>query len=201
MSLSKLHPISQFCLKSAAADMTVMCPRWPHIKQNYRDTSPLFSAFSLLLNWLHALVCIHSLCACMFPTLECMWKQSSSWRCLHPCVFVHELVFLRVVFLDLDECVEQTHLCQQACENTLGSYRCRCNPGFQLSPDRTSCFSEWITVWCGAYNMITYFPFLFNRAKKIMFLRRSSKSSLFLSYETGNIEGFLKCFCVCGFWF
>ncbi|XP_057218644.1 serine/threonine-protein phosphatase with EF-hands 1 isoform X3 [Triplophysa rosa] len=43
---------------------------------------------------------------------------------------------------DLDECVEQLHLCQQACENTLGSYRCSCNPGFQLSPDRTSCFSE-----------------------------------------------------------
>lgn len=131
----------------------------------------------------------------MFPTLECMWKQSSSWRCLHPCVFVHELVFMRVVFLDLDECVEQTHLCQQACENTLGSYRCRCNPGFQLSPDRTSCFSEWITVWCGAtYDMITYSPFLFNRAKKRMFLRRSSKSSLFLSYETGKYWGLFKMF-------
>ncbi|KAA0707611.1 hypothetical protein E1301_Tti014760 [Triplophysa tibetana] len=42
---------------------------------------------------------------------------------------------------DLDECVEQLHLCQQACENTLGSYRCSCNPGFKLSPDRTSCFN------------------------------------------------------------
>nr|XP_055041100.1 uncharacterized protein si:dkey-163f14.6 [Misgurnus anguillicaudatus] len=40
---------------------------------------------------------------------------------------------------DLDECVEQLHLCQQVCENTLGSYRCSCNPGFQLSTDRTSC--------------------------------------------------------------
>ncbi|XP_067287506.1 uncharacterized protein si:dkey-163f14.6 isoform X2 [Pseudorasbora parva] len=40
---------------------------------------------------------------------------------------------------DLDECVEQLHLCQQACENTLGSYRCSCSPGFQLSPNGTSC--------------------------------------------------------------
>ncbi|XP_002663850.2 uncharacterized protein si:dkey-163f14.6 isoform X2 [Danio rerio] len=40
---------------------------------------------------------------------------------------------------DLDECVEELHLCQQACENTLGSYRCSCSPGFQLSADGTSC--------------------------------------------------------------
>ncbi|KAK9966689.1 hypothetical protein ABG768_003786 [Culter alburnus] len=40
---------------------------------------------------------------------------------------------------DLDECVEELHLCQQVCENTLGSYRCSCSPGFQLSPDGTSC--------------------------------------------------------------
>ncbi|KAI2659113.1 Fibulin-2 [Labeo rohita] len=40
---------------------------------------------------------------------------------------------------DLDECVEELHLCQQGCQNTLGSYRCSCNPGFQLSSDGTSC--------------------------------------------------------------
>ncbi|XP_016422228.1 uncharacterized protein LOC107751128 isoform X2 [Sinocyclocheilus rhinocerous] len=40
---------------------------------------------------------------------------------------------------DLDECVEELHLCQQVCQNTLGSYRCNCSPGFQLSSDGTSC--------------------------------------------------------------
>uniref|UniRef100_A0A8C2HE60 Si:dkey-163f14.6 n=1 Tax=Cyprinus carpio TaxID=7962 RepID=A0A8C2HE60_CYPCA len=40
---------------------------------------------------------------------------------------------------DLDECVEELHLCQQVCQNTLGSYRCSCSPGFQLSSDGTSC--------------------------------------------------------------
>ncbi|KAI4871698.1 hypothetical protein NFI96_023738 [Prochilodus magdalenae] len=40
---------------------------------------------------------------------------------------------------DLDECVEGLHQCQQACENTFGSYRCSCSSGFQLSADRMSC--------------------------------------------------------------
>ncbi|XP_073681583.1 uncharacterized protein [Garra rufa] len=40
---------------------------------------------------------------------------------------------------DLDECVEELHLCQQVCQNTLGSYRCSCRPGFQLSSNGTSC--------------------------------------------------------------
>ncbi|KAL1265898.1 hypothetical protein QQF64_003925 [Cirrhinus molitorella] len=40
---------------------------------------------------------------------------------------------------DLDECVEELHLCQQVCQNALGSYRCSCSPGFQLSSDGTSC--------------------------------------------------------------
>ncbi|KAL6461823.1 hypothetical protein MHYP_G00299680 [Metynnis hypsauchen] len=40
---------------------------------------------------------------------------------------------------DLDECVEGLHQCQQACENTFGSYRCSCSSGFQLSADRISC--------------------------------------------------------------
>ncbi|XP_043107268.1 sushi, von Willebrand factor type A, EGF and pentraxin domain-containing protein 1 [Puntigrus tetrazona] len=40
---------------------------------------------------------------------------------------------------DLDECVEELHLCQQVCQNTLGSYRCSCSPGFQISSDGTSC--------------------------------------------------------------
>jgi len=69
------------------------------------------------------------------------------------CSFMHMLVLvvslcaglfmcLSVVFIDLDECVEELHRCQQVCENTLGSYRCSCSPGFQLSPDRTSCSGE-----------------------------------------------------------
>ncbi|GAA6092590.1 uncharacterized protein si:dkey-163f14.6 [Tachysurus ichikawai] len=41
--------------------------------------------------------------------------------------------------IDLDECVEGLHECQQVCENTFGSYRCSCRLGFQLSTDRMSC--------------------------------------------------------------
>lgn len=42
--------------------------------------------------------------------------------------------------LDIDECNENGKLCINGqCENTIGSYRCICRQGFQLSPDGAYC--------------------------------------------------------------
>ena len=40
----------------------------------------------------------------------------------------------------MDEC-QSTSLnqCQQQCVNTIGSYKCGCNTGYQLSPDGKTC--------------------------------------------------------------
>ncbi len=40
---------------------------------------------------------------------------------------------------DIDECVEESDDCAQNCMNTMGSYTCGCNLGYQLSPDQRSC--------------------------------------------------------------
>ncbi|XP_051783080.1 uncharacterized protein si:dkey-163f14.6 [Erpetoichthys calabaricus] len=41
--------------------------------------------------------------------------------------------------LDRDECSENNGGCQHNCSNTLGSYQCYCQPGFQLELDQRSC--------------------------------------------------------------
>ncbi|XP_067876353.1 tolloid-like protein 2 isoform X2 [Heterodontus francisci] len=43
-------------------------------------------------------------------------------------------------FKEVDECSRPDHGgCQQRCVNTLGSYRCACEPGYELAGDRRSC--------------------------------------------------------------
>lgn len=47
-------------------------------------------------------------------------------------------------FLEMDECSRPDNgHCKQRCLNTLGSYRCACDPGYELAADRRSCESEW----------------------------------------------------------
>lgn len=49
-------------------------------------------------------------------------------------------------FLEMDECSRpDSGQCEQRCLNTLGSYNCACEPGYELAPDRRSCESEWGT--------------------------------------------------------
>lgn len=45
---------------------------------------------------------------------------------------------------EIDECSSPSKgQCEQRCINTLGSYRCACEPGYELAVDRRSCESEW----------------------------------------------------------
>lgn len=42
--------------------------------------------------------------------------------------------------LDIDEC--RYRYCQHRCVNLPGSFRCQCEPGFQLGPNNRSCVGE-----------------------------------------------------------
>ena len=44
-----------------------------------------------------------------------------------------------IFFLDINECAEGTHLCDQTCTNSIGSYSCSCGPNYQLASNRLSC--------------------------------------------------------------
>jgi hypothetical protein len=40
---------------------------------------------------------------------------------------------------DIDECAENTDLCEQDCANTIGSYNCSCGTGFIIDVNAYSC--------------------------------------------------------------
>lgn len=62
-----------------------------------------------------------------------------------------------VCLLDLNECTAKPGTCKNGrCENTVGSYRCRCDQGFVANPTQTECIGTYhilyilvllFTVW------------------------------------------------------
>lgn len=44
----------------------------------------------------------------------------------------------------MDECSKPDNgRCEQRCVNTLGSYKCACDPGYELAADKRSCEGEY----------------------------------------------------------
>uniref|UniRef100_A0A8C3TYW6 Metalloendopeptidase n=1 Tax=Catharus ustulatus TaxID=91951 RepID=A0A8C3TYW6_CATUS len=53
---------------------------------------------------------------------------------------VNKAGFAANFFKEEDECAKPDNGgCEQRCVNTLGSYQCACDPGYELSPDKKSC--------------------------------------------------------------
>ena len=44
-----------------------------------------------------------------------------------------------IIHVDVEECTENTHNCEHTCENTVGSFLCGCNAGYQLTSDGRTC--------------------------------------------------------------
>lgn len=44
-----------------------------------------------------------------------------------------------MVHVDVDECKEGISGCQQVCNNTIGSYYCKCSSGHRLAEDGHTC--------------------------------------------------------------
>lgn len=81
------------------------------------------------------------------------------------------------LLLEMDECSRPDNgNCEQRCLNTLGSYRCACDPGYELAADKHTCESEftvWLLVnfrmpllhdtlwqWCSLYMIYTHYVHL-----------------------------------------
>lgn len=57
---------------------------------------------------------------------------------LHVCAMCSDVC---IFFLsEEDECAKPDNGgCEQRCVNTLGSFKCACDPGYELAPDKKSC--------------------------------------------------------------
>ncbi|CAN9504895.1 unnamed protein product [Ophioblennius macclurei] len=61
---------------------------------------------------------------------------------------VNKAGFAANFFKEMDECSRPDNgQCEQRCLNTLGSYRCACDPGYELAADKRSCE----TAACGGF--------------------------------------------------
>uniref|UniRef100_A0A8D3CQN9 Metalloendopeptidase n=1 Tax=Scophthalmus maximus TaxID=52904 RepID=A0A8D3CQN9_SCOMX len=61
---------------------------------------------------------------------------------------INKAGFAANFFKEMDECsLPDNGHCEQRCLNTLGSYRCACEPGYELAADRRSCE----TAACGGF--------------------------------------------------
>ena len=44
------------------------------------------------------------------------------------------------IIIDVDECEEGLHKCNQKCRDFTGRYECSCNDGYQLTIDNYTCY-------------------------------------------------------------
>lgn len=57
-------------------------------------------------------------------------------------------------FPEEDECAKPDNGgCEQRCVNTLGSFKCACDPGYELAPDKKSCEGKSVCV-CAALTFV-----------------------------------------------
>lgn len=51
-------------------------------------------------------------------------------------MFIH----IYTIFLsDINECASDSNLCNQRCNNVMGSFQCSCDEGYSLANDRKTC--------------------------------------------------------------
>ncbi|XP_025950725.2 tolloid-like protein 2 isoform X2 [Dromaius novaehollandiae] len=69
-------------------------------------------------------------------------KSSSNkvWMKFASDATINKAGFAANFFKEMDECsLPDNGGCEQLCENTLGSYKCTCDPGYELTADKRSC--------------------------------------------------------------
>ena len=48
-------------------------------------------------------------------------------------------MYVNISIVDVDECENHDNNCQQNCNNTIGSYTCWCNEGYELDSSGYRC--------------------------------------------------------------
>lgn len=65
-----------------------------------------------------------------------MWESQKAYSIQE---YWNRRILVRPAFiLDIDECQKRSR-CQHGCQNTPGSFRCTCPPGYKLAPNRRTC--------------------------------------------------------------
>lgn len=76
------------------------------------------------------------------------------------CLVFHDITLsMCVSVLDLNECTAKPGVCKNGrCENTIGSYRCKCDQGFVANPTQTECIgTHLVSVHVSCYCFMLFF--------------------------------------------
>ncbi|XP_060534565.1 protein tolkin-like [Cylas formicarius] len=115
-----------------------------------------------------------------------MWVKFRSDR------FTRSRGFSAKVVAEYDECVRTNHGCEQMCVNTLGSYHCACNPGFELHSDSKSCVDACGGLFNATTGTITSpsFPELYPSNKQCTWeVRAPPHHKVFVNFTHFDLEG------------
>eukprot|EP00057_Strongylocentrotus_purpuratus_P029539 XP_011684013.1 PREDICTED: epidermal growth factor-like protein 7 [Strongylocentrotus purpuratus] len=104
-------------------------------RRRYVPPSPVVERYQCCPGWRlahkYAKGCTEAIC-----TQECQ----NGGRCLRPNACACPAGWTgQYCEIDINECEGTTHGCQQRCENTDGSYECKCQVGFTLAEDGKTC--------------------------------------------------------------
>ena len=79
------------------------------------------------------------LSVCVYQVLLEMEESAITMVCLHRVMYYALTYFFYASESDINECKNDSHDCQQLCINTIGSYKCACEPGYYLKFDGKTC--------------------------------------------------------------
>ena len=91
---------------------------------------------------------------------------------------------------DIDECEEENNDCAQTCSNTIGSYTCGCNLGYQLATDQRSCLGKCLFLVKGRQLLILCFSSDINEC---------TMNNGGCKQNCNNTDGSFSCFCASGY--
>ncbi|KAF7272619.1 protein tolkin-like [Rhynchophorus ferrugineus] len=100
--------------------------------------------------------------------------------------------FSAKIIAEFNECEKTDHGCEQLCINTLGSFMCGCEPGFELHSDKISCVDACGGRFTESSGTITSpsFPELYPINKKCVWeIEAPAQHKIFLNFTHMDIEG------------
>ena len=90
------------------------------------------------------------------------------------------------LFTDVDECLNPSS-CSHICENTVGSYKCRCHKGYRLSPRDHRCRAEGIDISIALLVSYIQLRHLSSHAVSVYFLDNLSNSNFIIFVKLRNL--------------
>ena len=73
------------------------------------------------------------------------------------CQYMYVNFLTYTIFVDVNECSDQTHDCSQLCNNSIGNFTCYCTEGYNLDIDGKTCNGKLLYLEINYIYELTFF--------------------------------------------